>query len=30
MGVSDFQKQTFIVLEMFYAKQKPRTIKYRD
>ena len=29
-GLSDFQKLTFTVLEMFYAKQKLRIIKYRD
>ena len=30
MGLSDFHKLTFTVLKMFYAKQKPRIIKYRD
>ena len=30
MGSSDFHKLTFTVLKMFYAKQKPRIIKYRD
>ena len=29
-GLSDFHKLTFTVLKMFYAKQKPRIIKYRD
>ena len=29
-GFSDFHKLTFTVLKMFYAKQKPRIIKYRD
>ena len=29
-GLSDLHKLTFTVLKMFYAKQKPRTIKYRD
>ena len=29
-GLSDFQKLTFTVLKMFYAKQRPRIIKYRD
>ena len=29
-GLSDFDKLTFTVLKMFYAKQKPRIIKYRD
>ena len=28
--LSDFHKLTFAVLKMFYAKQKPRIIKYRD
>ena len=28
--LSGFHKQTFTVLKMFYAKQKPRIIKYRD
>ena len=27
---SDFHKLTFTVLKMFYAKQKPRIIKYQD
>ena len=26
----DFHKLTFTVLKMFYAKQKPKIIKYRD
>ena len=29
-GLSDFHKLTVTVLKMFYAKQQPRTIKYRD
>ena len=29
-GLSDFQKLTFTVLKIFYAKQKPRIINYRD
>ena len=29
-GLSDFHKLTFTVLKMFYAKQKPEIIKYRD
>ena len=29
-GLSDFHKLTFTVLKMFYAKQRPRVIKYRD
>ena len=29
-GLSDFHKLTCTVLKMFYAKQKPRIIKYRD
>ena len=29
-GSSDFHKLTFTFLKMFYAKQKPRIIKYRD
>ena len=29
-GLSDFHQLTFTVLKMFYAKQKPRIIKYRD
>ena len=29
-GFSDLHKLTFTVLNMFYAKQKPRIIKYRD
>ena len=29
-GLSDFHKLAFTVLKMFYAKQKPRIIKYRD
>ena len=29
-GLSDFHKLTFTVLKMFYAKQKPRIIKYSD
>ena len=29
-GLSDFHKLTFTILKMFYAKQKPRIIKYRD
>ena len=29
-GLSDFHKLTFTVFKMFYAKQKPRIIKYRD
>ena len=28
-GLSDFHKLTFTVLNMFYAKQKPRIVKYR-
>ena len=28
-GLSDFHKLTFTVLKVFYAKQKPRIIKYR-
>ena len=28
--LSDFHKLTFTVLKMFYAKQNPRIIKYRD
>ena len=29
-GLPDFHKQIFTVLKMFYVKQKPRIIKYRD
>ena len=29
-GLSGFHKLTFTALKMFYAKQKPRIIKYRD
>ena len=29
-GLSDFHKLTFTVLKMFYVKQKPRIIKYKD
>ena len=29
-GLSDFGKLTFTVLKIFYVKQKPRIIKYRD
>ena len=29
-GLSDFHKLIFTVLKMFYSKQKPRIIKYRD
>ena len=29
-GLSGFHELTFTVLKMFYAKQKPRIIKYRD
>ena len=29
-GLSDFHKLTFTALKMFYAKQKPRIIKYSD
>ena len=29
-GLSDFLKPTFTVLKIFYAKQKPKIIKYRD
>ena len=28
-GLPDFHKLTFTVLKIFYAKQKPRTMKYR-
>ena len=29
-GLSDFHKLTCTILKMFYAKQKPRIMKYRD
>ena len=29
-GLPDFHKQIFTVLKMFYVKQKPRIVKYRD